>query len=149
MRAAFGSALRRYDSSSSTAREPTNNSDAPKDMNWRALASSIGSSVKTVAKSAYEGGYNRVSNLKGDSDTWSEWKQRRKEEIKGTEKLALFPGYAVKRPVPNSDQFAIEIFVDGYASSARPPELATRSQRAFMRLAKGGSLLVCLPLTAA
>lgn len=35
------------------------------------------------------------------------------------------------------DEFAIDIFVDGYASSLRPPELATRSQKAFMRLAKG------------
>lgn len=138
MRAALGNTLRRYDSSTSQS-STTNNDGSQKDMGWRSLASTIGSSVKSVAKSAYEGGYNRVSSLKGDSDTWAQWNQRRKEEVKGTEKLALFPGYAVKRPKQASDQFAIEIFVDGYASSARPPELATRSQRAFMRLAKGES----------
>ena|ERR1700754_4297601 len=32
--------------------------------------------------------------------------------------------------------FDLEIFVAGYAASSRPPELATRSQRVFMQLAK-------------
>ena len=35
------------------------------------------------------------------------------------------------------DEFQIELFIDGYGSSLRPPQFATRSQKAFMRIAKG------------
>lgn len=39
--------------------------------------------------------------------------------------------------------FEVEVFVAGFASVRRTPENATRSQRAFLRLAKSAS--VCLP----
>ena len=34
-------------------------------------------------------------------------------------------------------EFALEVFISGFAASYVPPESATSSQRAFMRLAKG------------
>lgn len=34
-------------------------------------------------------------------------------------------------------QFSLDVFVSGYASISRPPDSATRSQKAFMRVAKG------------
>lgn len=76
----------------------------------------------------------------------------------GVEKIGLFPGWAMRRyhgqghgpegvwflPFPSADGqlmrtvdgFEVEVFVSGYASSHRPPEFATRSQKAFMSLAK-------------
>jgi hypothetical protein len=35
------------------------------------------------------------------------------------------------------DAFGIDVFVSGFAANQRPPEQASRSQRAFIRLAKG------------
>lgn len=65
-------------------------------MGWRALAVNIGSTVKRAAKSAYEGGYERMVTIR-DSETIKQWRERRNEEVKGVEKITLFPGYAVKR----------------------------------------------------
>ena len=39
------------------------------------------------------------------------------------------------------DSFGVDVFISGYASNRRPPEFATRSQRAFLRLAKGRVIL--------
>lgn len=58
----------------------------------------------------------------------------------GVEKIGLFPGWAMRRYHGQGhgpeDGFEVEVFVSGYASSHRPPEFATRSQKAFMSLAK-------------
>lgn len=87
---------------------------------------------------------------------------RRKEEQRGTEKLALFPGWAVRRYAGDGvliqrgmvlivtlailmlidgqddiQRFKVDIFVSGFASSLRTPDQATRSQKTFMRLARG------------
>lgn len=35
------------------------------------------------------------------------------------------------------ETFGIDVFVSGFASNHRPAEQASRSQRAFIRLAKG------------
>ena len=48
-------------------------------------------------------------------------------------------------PVPRP--FEVEVFVSGYAISCRAPENISRSQRAFIRLAKGSDTiptLLCL-----
>ncbi|KAG6907642.1 hypothetical protein DXG01_008092 [Tephrocybe rancida] len=60
----------------------------------------------------------------------------------GAETLNLFPGWAVRRyrkPVSGEmkDAFEVEVFVSGFAISYRSLENASRSQRAFIRLAKG------------
>ena len=34
-------------------------------------------------------------------------------------------------------EFGLDVYVSGFASSVRPLEVATRSQKAFYRLAKG------------
>lgn len=65
-------------------------------MGWRSLAVNVGSSVKRAAKSAYEGGYERIVTIR-DSETIKQWRERRNEEVKGLEKITLFPGYAAKR----------------------------------------------------
>ncbi|KAJ7187921.1 hypothetical protein C8R46DRAFT_1023448 [Mycena filopes] len=58
----------------------------------------------------------------------------------------LFPGWATRRYHQDAEgrtqeAFDVELFVSGFASSHRAPELASRSQRAFMRLAKGFAAL--------
>jgi hypothetical protein len=87
------------------------------------------------------------------------------------EKLTLFPGWAVRRysndgvlvkqgvsnlccrfdlcrylmlsvSLGDVQRFTVDVFVSGFASSLRTPEQATRSQRAFMRLARGEFCLV-------
>jgi hypothetical protein len=93
----LGHALHRYQSG---AAQPE---DQDRPMNWRAVASSLGSSVKKVAQTAYEGGFDGLSQKvagwkTSEAETWSQWRQRRREEVKGVEKVSLFPGYAVKRP---------------------------------------------------
>ena len=37
--------------------------------------------------------------------------------------------------------FEVEVFVSGYAISYRPPEKISRSQKAFVRLAKGSDVI--------
>lgn len=50
--------------------------------------------------------------------------------------LKPFPILLVPRP------FEVEVFVSGYAISYRPPGHITRSQRAFIRLAKGSDIIL-------
>ncbi|KAF8757550.1 hypothetical protein RHS01_03430 [Rhizoctonia solani] len=96
-----------------------------------------------VPKSAYAAVSNRVAAYRNGFDpvtgekrqTWEEWarekRQRRREEQRGAEKLALFPGWAVRR-YPNEgslvsmkhdevQRFAVDVFVSGFASSLRTP----------------------------
>ncbi|CAE6359224.1 unnamed protein product [Rhizoctonia solani] len=120
-----------------------------------------------VPKSAYAAVSNRVVAYRTGFDpvtgekrqTWEEWarekRQRRREEQRGAEKLALFPGWAVRRyPHEGSlvsmqpddiQRFNVDVFVSGFASSLRTPDQATRSQRAFMKLARSFSALPRLP----
>ncbi|KAJ3886059.1 hypothetical protein GG344DRAFT_58185 [Lentinula edodes] len=63
----------------------------------------------------------------------------------GTEKISLFPGWAARR-YPSTgqqeDSFEIEVFISGFATSRRSADVISRSQRAFLKLAKGkGELL--------
>ncbi|KAJ3784420.1 hypothetical protein GGU10DRAFT_428524 [Lentinula aff. detonsa] len=62
----------------------------------------------------------------------------------GTEKISLFPGWAARR-YPTSgqreDSFEIEVYVSGFASTHRSADATSRSQRAFLRLAKGFAAL--------
>ncbi|QRV73916.1 phosphatidate phosphatase APP1 [Ceratobasidium sp. AG-Ba] len=118
-----------------------------------------------VSKSAYNAVSNRVVAYRTGIDpvtgekrqTWEEWarekRQRRREEQRGTERISLFPGWAVRRypdtglRVANGDvqEFSIDLFVSGFVSSLRTPDQATRSQKAFMRIARGFSALPKLP----
>ncbi|KAF8649278.1 hypothetical protein AX16_005906 [Volvariella volvacea WC 439] len=84
--------------------------------------------------------------------SWSQWASQKIKRFQGDstpatviESVNVFPGWATRRPRPldrRADQrsvgeFDVEIYVSGYASSRRPPEFASRSQRTFIRLAKG------------
>ena len=40
--------------------------------------------------------------------------------------------------------FEVDVFVSGYAISYRPPEKISRSQKAFIRLAKGSDVIPIL-----
>ncbi|EUC59136.1 DUF2183 family protein [Rhizoctonia solani AG-3 Rhs1AP] len=148
-------------------------SSGPMAGGWRGAALARFAKVKDyvasseVSKSAYAAVSNRVIAYRTGLDpvtgekrqTWEEWarekRQRRKEEQRGIEKLALFPGWAARR-YPNGgplinlkhdsvQPFTVDIFVSGFASSLRTPDQATRSQKAFMRLARGFSALPRLP----
>ncbi|KAJ4468137.1 hypothetical protein J3R30DRAFT_3662058 [Lentinula aciculospora] len=62
----------------------------------------------------------------------------------GTEKVSLFPGWAARRyPTTGQreDSFEIEVYVSGFATSHRSADATSRSQRAFLRLAKGFAAL--------
>ncbi|KAG8725663.1 hypothetical protein FRC12_024156, partial [Ceratobasidium sp. 428] len=122
---------------------------------WRNVALAKLAKVKDyvasseVSKSAYNAVSNRVVAYRTGVDpttgekrqTWEEWarerRQRRREEQRGVERIALFPGWAVRRYPDNVvlakgdvQQFSIDVFVSGFASSLRTPEQATRSQKA-------------------
>ncbi|EJT96583.1 hypothetical protein DACRYDRAFT_120013 [Dacryopinax primogenitus] len=91
--------------------------------------------------------------------TWDEWtrdrRRRRQEELRGTERVWLFPGWAARctshsrttasQKKDAQEPFDVELKVSGYFLSMRPPEQATRAQRAFMRLARSFSSLPRLP----
>ncbi|OJA21189.1 hypothetical protein AZE42_01367 [Rhizopogon vesiculosus] len=64
------------------------------------------------------------------------------------DEVTLFPGWASRRHIygpEHENEFDIDISVSGYATTCRPPEFLTRSQRAFLRLAKGYASLPKLP----
>ncbi|KAH8111003.1 hypothetical protein DFH11DRAFT_708254 [Phellopilus nigrolimitatus] len=92
----------------------------------------------------------------GQKQSWREWAgdkiSRRTNSMNeaAVEKVSLFPGWAARRYHGEeagrySAEFSLEVFVSGFAASYVPPESATRSQRAFMRLAKAYAALPKLP----
>ncbi|KAH0582395.1 hypothetical protein H2248_010339 [Termitomyces sp. 'cryptogamus'] len=105
----------------------------------------------------------KVSSKAGNASTdgpeglkgWRAWagqklRLRKGQEDQGiklsNETLNLFPGWAVRRyRKPSSadidSAFEVEVFVSGFAISHRSLENASRSQRAFIRLAKGFAAL--------
>ncbi|KIJ20581.1 hypothetical protein PAXINDRAFT_178316 [Paxillus involutus ATCC 200175] len=77
--------------------------------------------------------------------SWGQWagqKIRRNNELVSTiDEVNLFPGWATERlPIPaadgHEDAFNVSLHISGFATSRRTPELITRSQRAFLKLAK-------------
>ena len=99
---------------------------------------------------AWAGQKIRGKKVKGDDD------------VGNTEVINVFPGWAARRYAQGSTSegsflqitcphlfkssktyqvfprpFEVEVFVSGYAISYRPPEKISRSQKAFIRLAKG------------
>lgn len=138
---------------------------SPSSSSWRYLASASNrlslSSVKGFLKDSstrLAAPLSRPTNAVGATDderqTWRAWAA---QKIRGrgrynqgntrSEILTLFPGWAVRRyrgegrPRLGLDNeqvpFEVEVFVSGYAISCRPMEQASRSQRAFIRFAKG------------
>ncbi|KAJ7693313.1 hypothetical protein B0H17DRAFT_1059716 [Mycena rosella] len=139
-----------------------------KDMPWKPTLSSASSSTSRI--SAVKGyisqrdfknvpsALQRGVGADGEKQSWKQWAGEKISAgiragqggggggSRDSERIALFPGWAARRHRLDEDgraqdAFDIDIFVSGFASSHRPPELASRSQRAFMRLAKGFAAL--------
>jgi len=99
---------------------------------------------------------SRAANAVGATDkrrqSWRVWATRKLrgkkvQDNSVAEVLTLFPGWAARRYAVNEGlsptystsspaPFEVDVFVSGYAVSRRSKESATRSQRAFLRLAK-------------
>lgn len=88
---------------------------------------------------------------------WAGQKIRRNTtDVTTVDEVHLFPGWAVKRPhsptgasgeplrflqfcsltVVSADTFDVDLHISGFATSRRTPEFLTRSQRAFLKLAR-------------
>ncbi|RDB15960.1 hypothetical protein Hypma_003559 [Hypsizygus marmoreus] len=121
---------------------------------WRYLssASSRLSSFKGYLQSKNPPGSRAgPSAIGGSSDNRQSWRAWAGQKIKirrgtpepsGTETVNLFPGWAARRyrKIGSSElqeAFEVEVFISGFASNYRSAESASRSQRAFIRLAKG------------
>ncbi|KAF7376429.1 hypothetical protein MSAN_00058500 [Mycena sanguinolenta] len=92
----------------------------------------------------------------GTKQTWKEWAGMKISAVnamrggqgnsQNSERIALFPGWAARRYRQDAhgrtqEAFDVDLFVSGFASSHRPAELASRSQKAFLKLAKGFAAL--------
>ncbi|KAF7321909.1 hypothetical protein MKEN_00713100 [Mycena kentingensis (nom. inval.)] len=120
---------------------------------WKATTTSRLSAVKSyVSQRDFKNmpQLQRGVNEDGSRQSWKDWAgQKLSSGLRGTgagqgnrERIALFPGWAARRyRAEEPDAFDVELFVSGFASSHRAPELASRSQRAFIRLAKGFAAL--------
>ncbi|TFK51999.1 hypothetical protein OE88DRAFT_1658744 [Heliocybe sulcata] len=97
-----------------------------------------------------ENGYGDEEAKKQSWKQWAgeKWRGRGGEGIT-TERISLFPGWATRRyrevNAQSYHEFDVEVFVSGFAVSHRPPEYATRAQKAFLRMARGFAALPKLP----
>ncbi|KAJ8095014.1 hypothetical protein PM082_010232 [Marasmius tenuissimus] len=125
---------------------------------WRSLAASAASSRLASFRGQVQG-YLAQQDIKnrqvgseersgaGNKQTWRQWAGQKigRGPTLGTEKIALFPGWASKRPRnagnEHDEEFEVDVFVSGFATIHRGHEVASRSQRTFMRLAKGFAAL--------
>ncbi|KIM44765.1 hypothetical protein M413DRAFT_442723 [Hebeloma cylindrosporum] len=123
---------------------------------WRYITSA-GSSLKGyLARDSGSGSRSRIPLAPNDHpneerQSWRTWAgqkirvRRSGKQVPGrenTELVNMFPGWAARRyaqeiTAQGPSTFELEVFVSGYAISYRSPENASRSQRAFIRLAKG------------
>ncbi|TIA92255.1 hypothetical protein E3P81_01580 [Wallemia ichthyophaga] len=107
------------------------------------LASSAGTYIASkdypqLAKSFYSSASQNASDLLGytnDPNT----------VIEGTDTITVFPGWAVEK----AEESVYKLQLSGYASCLRSIDKATRSQRAFMKLARSFAALPPLPNTTA
>ncbi|KAF9078001.1 hypothetical protein BDP27DRAFT_1310560 [Rhodocollybia butyracea] len=88
---------------------------------------------------------NRGKERAGNFRDWAGQKLNNYYQISGTEKIALFPGWAARRypevtTGTQEEPFEIQVYVSGFASAYKSSD-TSRSQRAFIRLAKGFAAL--------
>ncbi|PVG03324.1 hypothetical protein CPB86DRAFT_772208 [Serendipita vermifera] len=85
----------------------------------------------------------------GQPQTWREWAlqklPKRGPDVVGVETVYLFPGWATRVSQNRDAGFFLKVHISGFASSLRPPEQATRSQKAFMAIARRLAALPNLP----
>ncbi|KAJ6498976.1 hypothetical protein C8R45DRAFT_99380 [Mycena sanguinolenta] len=136
------------------------------DMPWKPSLANIqnSSSSRLSAVKGYISQRDFKSDLKNipnalqrgvNKQTWKEWAGQKISAVntirgqgnsQNSERIALFPGWAARRYRRDAhgrpqEAFDVDIFVSGFASSHRPAELASRSQKAFLKLAKGFAAL--------
>jgi hypothetical protein len=123
---------------------------------WRPTGiSSLKGFLHSTPSSNTANSLTRATNAVGATDerrqSWRAWAaQKIRSRMKSPQRnsnneiLTLFPGWAARKYPPRQGQdrdkpvpFEIEAFVSGYAITHRSREQASRSQRAFIRLAKG------------
>ncbi|KAG6374776.1 hypothetical protein JVT61DRAFT_4153 [Boletus reticuloceps] len=74
---------------------------------------------------------------------WSQKIKRNSTDLATVDEVHLVPSWATKHPLRHAppgeheNAFDIVLHVSGFATSRRTPEILTRSQRAFLRLARG------------
>ncbi|KAJ7772699.1 hypothetical protein DFH07DRAFT_913580 [Mycena maculata] len=133
-----------------------------RDMPWKPSTVSSSSRLSSVKSYISQRDFKNLPNslqrgvsVDGTKQSWKAWAGQKISEgmrgaaggsAQGTERIALFPGWAARRWRRDAqgktlEAFDIDLFVSGFASSHRAPELASRSQRAFIRLAKGFAAL--------
>ncbi|KAJ6594203.1 hypothetical protein B0H19DRAFT_917133 [Mycena capillaripes] len=135
-------------------------------MPWKPSMPSSGSSSRLSAVKGYisQRDFKNLPNplqrgvtADGAKQSWRDWATQLPQKIsvasgmrgqnsQNSERIALFPGWAARRYRQDSlgrtqEAFDIDLFVSGFASSHRAPELASRSQKAFLKLAKGFAAL--------
>ena len=130
-------------------------------------AADIASRLRAQATQSYSQAGDNES--KSQQQGWSAWaweklpKRGNNTANLGIEKVMLFPGWATRRYLgregecmstnfsdhyvsqPMPAEFSVDVHISGFASSLRPPDLATRSQRAFMKIARSFAALPPLP----
>ncbi|TIA88733.1 hypothetical protein E3P99_02431 [Wallemia hederae] len=103
------------------------------------LVSSAGTYIASkdypqLAKNIYSSASQNASGLLGYSNDPN-------GIIEGTDTITVFPGWAVEK----TDQSVYKLQLSGYSSCLRSIDKATRSQRAFMKLARSFAALPPLP----
>ncbi|KAJ7574374.1 hypothetical protein C8J56DRAFT_1064884 [Mycena floridula] len=118
------------------------------DMKWNLSSASSrfkGYLQKQDLRHSVPNAINRLSP--GPQQTWKQWAGQKINAARnhgpGQEQLALFPGWAARRyeKQKQEEAFDVDIFISGFASVRRAPDMASRSQKAFIRLAKGFAAL--------
>ncbi|KAI5121638.1 hypothetical protein M0805_001166 [Coniferiporia weirii] len=147
-------------------REAMRRSVTPSSSSQRHIAT-LKSLVPPTQRDALRSFFDRRAPVSPDptastpTDSKQSWRQWAGDKIRrhGTgsgsssavEKVSLFPGWAARayhsaeKERKGASEFSLEVYVSGFAASYVPPEAATRSQRAFMRLAKAYAALPKLP----
>ncbi|KAG1860237.1 hypothetical protein DFJ58DRAFT_726028 [Suillus subalutaceus] len=84
--------------------------------------------------------------------SWSQWVGKKirwsGSDVTTTDEVTLFPGWVSRWLVSEHEDenaFDLLVYVSGYATTRRSPEFLTRSQRAFLRLARSYASLPKLP----
>ncbi|THU92947.1 hypothetical protein K435DRAFT_779999 [Dendrothele bispora CBS 962.96] len=116
---------------------------------WRSAATTAATSRFSSLKNTLP---QAISRQLGPAKpgSWREWAGQKitgtGPNTPGTERIALFPGWAARNYRSTKDRnaadpFEVHVYVSGFATVHRAPEFVSRSQRAFMRLARGYAAL--------
>lgn len=104
------------------------------------------------ARRALKPGENGYVDGRTTMQSWSQWAGQKirwsGSDVTTTDEVTLFPGWVSQWLVSeheDEDAYDLLVYVSGYATTRRSPEFLTRSQRAFLRLARSYASLPKLP----